>query len=164
MTALQKQVLNLIYNNPNDFIRWPKKDLLLIPGRIRENYHQYPPEIQDQLNAKGIQADGRSNGPAICAFLLAGGERPVRDTRTPNGNERGWSIHHIYDGKFPYPGHETTVRAVKDGKYFTQAAGLVAIHPVADAAADEYAEFAWWLREKAFNRFGFDPDGVFGNL
>ena len=71
-----------------------------------------------------------------------------------------WSIHHVYDGKFPAPGRRTT-HAVKEGRYFTEAAGLVAIHPIADVLADEVPYFAWLLRREAFERFGFDPDDVF---
>lgn len=44
---------------------------------------------------------------------------------------------------------------------FTQSAGLVAIHPIADALADEFAIFAWRLRAESFLRFGYDPEGVF---
>jgi hypothetical protein len=72
-----------------------------------------------------------------------------------------WTVHHIYDGKFPAPGQSTTTHAVKDERYFTASAGLVAIHPVADALADEVPFFAWLLRKWAFERFRFDPDGVF---
>lgn len=50
---------------------------------------------------------------------------------------------------------------MKDGQLFTEAAGLVALHPVADSLADECAYFAWWLRQQAYERFGFDPDRVF---
>ena len=164
MTPTQKAVLRLIYHKPEDFIRWPERSLLLLPGAVREDYHRYPDEVLRRLREKRIAADGRSNGPAICSFLLAGGERPMRYSKTAKGNERGWNIHHIYDGKFPYSGEMKTTHAVKDGRYFTEAAGLVAIHPLADAAADEFAEFAWWLRAQAFKRFGFDPDSVFENL
>jgi hypothetical protein len=71
-------------------------------------------------------------------------------------------VHHIYDGKFPAPDRPTTTHAVKDPQLFTQSAGLVAVHPIADALADEVAYFAWLLRREAFDRFRFDPDGVFG--
>jgi hypothetical protein len=71
-------------------------------------------------------------------------------------------VHHIYDGLHPAPGRRESVRAVTSGDYFTEAAGLVAVHPVADALASEVPSFAWFLREEAFRRFGFDPDGVFG--
>jgi phenylalanine-4-hydroxylase len=43
----------------------------------------------------------------------------------------------------------------------TQAAGLVAIHPIAEALKDEYFYFAWMLRHEAFLKFGYDPDAVF---
>ena len=43
----------------------------------------------------------------------------------------------------------------------TQAAGLVAVHRVAEALKDEYFYFAWLLRHEAYLRFGYDPDTVF---
>ena len=43
----------------------------------------------------------------------------------------------------------------------TQAAGLVAVHPAAEALKDEYFHFAWRLRREASLRFGYDPDEVF---
>lgn len=157
MNTSYQSVLNFIYRNPTEYVSWPRRSLLLLPGATRETkYHQYPDGTKEQLRNAGITPDTRSNGPAICSFLLAGGVCPVRQTG------KGWNVHHIYDGKFPFGNKSTTTHAVKDGKYFTQAAGLVALHPIADAAADEFAEFAWWLRKEAFDRFGFDPDGVFG--
>ena len=45
-------------------------------------------------------------------------------------------MHHIYDGKFPAPGHRKTAHAVKDQHLFTHSAGLVAVHPLADALAE----------------------------
>jgi hypothetical protein len=39
---------------------------------------------------------------------------------------------------------------------------LVAVHPVADALCDEYPAFTWFLRARAFQLFGYDPDRVFG--
>ena len=63
--------------------------------------------------------------------------------------------------KFPAPGAERTIRAVNDGRYFTEIAGLVAMPPIAEALADEVPYFAWLHRREAFERFGFDPDGVF---
>lgn len=54
-----------------------------------------------------------------------------------------------------------SLRARDDGRHFTQSAGLVAIHPVADALADEIAIFAWRLRAESFVRFGYDPEGAF---
>lgn len=89
------------------------------------------------------------------AFLVAGGERPKR------ANGKGWAVHHIYEGQFPLRPDGFTSHAVKSPELFTESAGLVAIHPIADALADEFAAFAWMLREEAFQRFGFDPDGVF---
>jgi hypothetical protein len=108
------------------------------------------------MAAAQIKADARSNGPAIMDFLLSGGKRPLR--RSPG---RQWSVHHIYDGKFPAPGRLITAHAVKDKRLFTHSAGLVAVHPLADALADEVPYFAWLLRLEAYKRFRFDPDRVF---
>lgn len=151
---IYKQMMTLIYESPADFISWPARSLLLWPGRAREDYHRYPDNVRQQLRNAGISPDGRSNGPAICSFFLAGGIRPLRETG------KGWSIHHIYDGNFPFPNKMSTTHAIKDGRYFTEAAGLVAVHPLADAMAEEFADFAWWLRREAYKKFGFDPDNV----
>jgi hypothetical protein len=64
---------------------------------------------------------------------------------------RGWSRR-----SFPFQS--------KDGRHFIQSAGLLAIHPVADALADEFAIFAWRLRAEAAVRFGYDPEGAFGEV
>src|SRR5262245_1867158 len=99
------------------FIRWPKKQLTLMPGVPRIRYHVYPPDALALLQRAGIRPNTLSNGPAVCAFRLADGERPRR-----NGANREWSVHHIYDGKFPAPGRTTTLHAVRDGRYFTDTA------------------------------------------
>lgn len=149
-------IIRSIINDPDSFVRWPVRSLVLLPGVDRSSkYHTYPSDVKLVLRASGIVADSRSNGPAISAFLAAGGERPMRSTN------RGWSIHHIYDGKFPAKGRRTTLHAVKSAEHFTESAGLVALHPIADAVADEFEDFAWWLRKQAFQRFSYDPDHVF---
>ncbi len=43
----------------------------------------------------------------------------------------------------------------------TQAAGLAAVHSVAEALKDEHSGFAWLLRREALLRFGYGPDGAF---
>jgi len=152
-----QNIVKIVRENHLAFMSWPKRSLLLLPGVTREaKYHRYPAEVKQQLIKAGITPDSRNNGPAICSFLLADGIRPVRETG------KRWNIHHLYDGKFPYNGNRTTTHAVKDGRFFTEAAGLVALHPLAEALADEFTDFAWWLRREAYDRFRFDPDGVFG--
>jgi len=142
------------------FVHFPDRALLLWPGSWRrpKQYHRYPDAMKAAAKQAGIQLDGRFNGPAIAAFLLAGGRRPQRF-----GSNNAWSVHHVYQGKYPYVGRGTSLHAVKDGKHFTQSAGLVAVHPFADQMADEYPAFAWLLRAEAFRRFGYDPDHVFGD-
>jgi hypothetical protein len=155
--AVYLRVADEVWANRAAFFEWPTRRLLFMPGTVRVKYHNYSPEQRAQIRAAGASPDSRSNGPAVMAFLIAGGRRPSR----ARGHE-AWSIHHIYDGQHPAPGKATSIRAVTHGDYFTEAAGLVAVHPIADAVADELAYFAWLLRHEAFLRFGFDPDGVFG--
>jgi hypothetical protein len=156
-------VLREVGGNVDEFVRWPAEALLLwqscdrtIPEGKRHRYHSYPSEIKALAREKGVVLDGRPNGPAIAAYRIAGGERPTRF-----GSSNAWSVHHLYSGKFPYLDREATTHACKDCNHFTQSAGLVAAHPVADALVDEFPFFTWFLRAKAFQRFGYDPDGVF---
>lgn len=150
-----------VWLDRDNFIKWPGKSLLFMPGvsRSRIKYYDYNLEQKYHLKCAGIRADRRSNGPAIMAFLLAGGERPKRENKN-----REWSIHHIYDGKYPWPNTNRSVHAVQDGSLFTESAGLVAVHPIADALADEVPFFAWLLRLEAYKRFDFDPDNVFRRI
>jgi len=151
-----------VARNLDAYVKWPERAELLWEGcdRKRENaqqqrYHAYPRELKAALPAHRFQ-DRRSNGPAIMAYAVAGGERPMRN------NGRGWNIHHLYDGKFPYPANaRPSLQAVKEARHFTQSAGLVAVHPLADSLADEFAVFSWRLRAESFRRFGYDPEGVF---
>jgi len=153
----------LVWANRNRFVHWPKVNELMWKGCRRKNEHSnprcytYPPDLVARLRERGIdKPDCRSNGPAIMAFLCAGGSRPQR--RDLNW---GWTIHHIYDGRFPAPRCGSSLHATRKGDHFTNSAGLVAVHPIADGLAGECAYFAWLLRFESFLRFGYDPDGVF---
>jgi len=155
----EKKTINEIWEHRTEFIQWPAKATLLWEGCVRKREHySYPDKLKKELKSRGTSIDSRmSNGPAITSFLHAGGIRPKRASN-PN---KEWNIHHIYDGKFPWPEKGETLHAVEDGKHFTQSAGLVAIHPVAEALSDEYFYFAWLLRYESFLRFYYDPDVVF---
>ena len=155
LSTSEKKIVNEVWEHKTEFIQWPVETRLLWPRCVRVKYHSIPDEIKKEAKSKGIQIDSRSNGPAIMSFLLAGGKRPIRS------NNQGWHIDHIYDGKFPLTMDRETLHAVKDGKHFTQSAGLVAIHPVAEALKDEHFYFAWLLRHESFLRFNYDPDMVF---
>ena len=151
-----------IVKNLEAFIRFPLESVLLWRGcdRVpppgqRVRYHEYPRTIKDAAKTRHIYLDGRPNGPAIASFFFGGGQRPQRF-----GSSNCWSIHHLYSGKFPYPGKSASLHAPNDGLSFTQSAGLIAVHPFADALADEFPAFAWLLRAHAFLKFGYDPDGV----
>lgn len=147
-----------ICTEPNRFFEWPQVGELLWPGCTRGNanlVHDYPEHVVDRLRKSGIhQPDTRNNGPAVMAFIAAGGRRPTW------GNE-GWPIHHIYDGTASFSPDAAPAPAVKDGRYFTHSAGLVAAHPVAHHLAHQSPLLKWLLRREAYIRFGFDPDGAF---
>jgi len=160
-----RDCVNTVCESLDVFVRWPHKAVLLWSGcdRIappgeRQRIHTFPEVIKRAAKAVQAPLDTRSNGPAIVAFLVAGGLRPSR-----YGSHNSWSVHHIYSGKFPYIAKTNTLHAAKNGLHFTQSAGLVAVHPIADGMCDEYPFFSWLLRAEAFRRFGYDPDGVFTN-
>jgi len=155
LTPSERRVANEVWEHRAYYIRWPARARLLWPGCVRTRYHRIPDRIKEEATSKGVQIDSRSNGPAIMSFLLAGGERPRRSSG------QGWHVDHIYDGKFPWITRSRSLHAVKSGKHFTQAAGLVAVHPIAEALKDEYSHFAWLLRHEAYLRFSYDPDAVF---
>ncbi len=160
-----RQAICRLARNLNSFVRFPKRAVLLWQGCDRvapegkkQKYHSYPLFIKDAARKLIIPLDTRANGPAITSFLFAGGERPERF-----GSTNAWSIHHLYSGKFPYLDRMESLHGQKDGKHFTQSAGFVAVHPLADALSDEFPAFAWLLRVHAFEKFGYDPDHVFTN-
>jgi hypothetical protein len=160
-----RHVLHHVAGHLQDFIQWPQRAVLLWQGCDRvpasgkkQKYHCYPEAISLLAKTNKITLDARPNGPARAAFLLAGGIRPERF-----GSTNSSTMHHVYSGKFSYIGRTTTTHAVKLCNHFTQSAGVVAAHPVADALSDEYPFFAWLLRYEAFARFGYDPDGVFSS-
>jgi len=153
----EKRIINEVWDHRTEFVQWPTMAILLWDGCVRVRYHHYPEEIKNKLRSKRIRIDSRSNGPAVMSFLFAGGRRPKR-TSDP---QQEWHIHHIYDGRFPWIDNRDTLHAVQSGKHFTQSAGLVAIHPIAEALADEYFYFAWLLRYESYLKFSYDPDTVF---
>jgi len=158
-SAIQNVVLDVV-RQLDSFVRWPPQALLLWPGCDRlQKYHKYPKVIKDVAKVAQFKSlDSRMNGPAIAAYRISGGVRPARF-----GSRNSWSIHHLYSGKFPYPQRTATLHAAKDGLHFTQSAGLVAVHPIADQMCDEFPAFSWLLRAMSFQKFGYDPDKVFWN-
>ena len=132
LSASEKRIINEIWRHRTEFVQWPIKAVLLWDGCVRVRYHHYPEEIKNKLKTKEIRIDSRSNGPAVMSFLFAGGRR-LKRAFDP---KQEWHIHHIYDGKFPWIDNGDTLHAVQSGKHFTQSAGLVAIHPIAEALAD----------------------------
>jgi hypothetical protein len=155
-----------IWNKHETYIRWPVRSGLLWPGLTRHpdgdnrDCYAYAEALLNEIKAAGLPFRNKNNDPAIYAYLLAGGDRPMR----PFPDKWGWAIHHIYDGRHPAPASITdraVPRAVSDGNLFTHSGGLVAIHPLADYVATNEPLLAWLLRWEAFRRFGFDPMGIF---
>jgi hypothetical protein len=154
--ASHRRVILEVNANLDSFVKWPQRAVLWWAGCKRIKSHEFPPQLKQAVKQAGLKFRHWSNDPAIYSYRLAGGERPKRSTYDE------WSIHHIYDGKFPYPtASRASLHAAKDVSHFTQSAGLVAIHPIADALADEFAVFAWRLRAESFLRFGYDPEAAF---
>jgi hypothetical protein len=157
-------VARMVWGDKGRFVRWPDRayrfwpGLTRAPGSGRRVCYTYSVEQLKAISSAGLAHRAWTNDPAIYAYKLAGGERP----RRVDGKWE-WTVHHIYDGKFPAFPHQRTTHAVNHPDYFTEAAGLVAVHPVAEALASEIPYFAWMLRFEAFRRFNFDPDGVFEN-
>ena len=159
ITDVERRLMLDIQESLDVLVKWPARPLLLWQGASRSRkYHAYPEQIKAEAKLNGVHCDTRTNGPAVVAYRLAGGERPVRF-----GSTNGWSIHHLYSGKFPHLNKESTLHAAKHPLHMTQAAGLVAIHPLADQACDEYPFFAWLLRAMTFQKFKYDPDNVFSD-
>jgi hypothetical protein len=153
-----------IWLNQHAYFKWPKKSFVLSSEWTRkrdphrDNLYPYSQEMVGQCEKAGVPADGRSNGPAIVTYLLAGGARPMRE----DPPTWGWSIHHIYDGKFPAPHQRGGVlNAVNVAGEFTNSCGLVAAHPVADFVAANSRLLAWLLRWEAYRRFKYDPNKIF---
>ena len=96
--AAVRPIAGAVVSSIGEFVKWADRAELLIEGCDRtQNYHKFPPQIIHRARAQRVPLDARSNGPAIVAFLLAGGRRPTRF-----GHTYGWPIHHQY--------HETQFR------------------------------------------------------
>ena len=158
LSPSEQKIISEVWSKKDDYIRWPKESILLFPGLRRSSggFHVFSTQILCKVRQKQIKIRKRSNGPAIMAFLFAGGERP-----RCSDNNHEWTIHHIYDGKFSLDKTKPSIRAVKLRDHFTQSAGLVAIHPIADSLAHKNFYFAWLLRFESYKKFGYDPDNVF---
>jgi hypothetical protein len=153
---LDVQAALAIWSDKESFFHWPLKAELLWQGVTRhqdgerQNCYTYPDYVKRRL---GRKPDGRNNGPAIHAFEMSDGSRPMR-----------WHIHHIYAGGVLIPGtNEPILHAVRHPDYFTHSGGLVAAHPMAHYLAHESEFLGWLLRLEAFKRFKFDPDNIFGD-
>jgi hypothetical protein len=156
-SGADRGVLGLVASHLDEFARWPREGRLLWPGCTRmTKYHEFPDSVRRLARDCRVKLDARSNGPAVVAYLVAGGERPLR-----YGSRNAWTVHHAYSGRFPALGRSSTLHATHDPNHFTHSAGLVAIDPIADQLADEYPCFTWALRAEAYRRFSYDPDGVF---
>jgi len=155
LSESERSLAKFIWKNRADFFSWPTYSLLLWKKCKPRPRHKYPETLKCMIKAFKVDIDQKSNGPARMSYLMAGGELK----RTGHG--KIWEIHHIYDGKFPLDANGIRTCANKNGIYFTEAACLVACHPIAHQAAHSFAYIAWKLRYKAYKKYGFDPDEVF---
>ncbi|WP_288428627.1 hypothetical protein [uncultured Spirosoma sp.] len=155
-------VIRHVTRNWDKFVKWPSVQNLYFPAiHRRKKEESYPFTIYDghltEMQKRNIKVRKLTNDPATIAYQLSSDVYPKRQKKA----SIHWHVHHIYDGQFPWTSNKVTLHAVKSGDHFTHSAGLVAIHPIADALADEFGYFAWLLRAKAYERFGYDPDNVF---
>lgn len=150
-----QKLANFFWENRREYFSWPVYNLLLWKGCIVNKEHNYPKYMIKMFRAFKVGVDRKSNGPARMSFLMAGG----CINYTCGGGI--WEIHHIYDGQHPRAEGRRVTRAVNDGRYFTEAAGLVACHPLAHKAAHVFAYVALNLRYESYKRFGFNPDHIF---
>jgi len=96
-----------------EFVRWPRRQYLFWPGLTRhkderrKDCYTFSAAQKAILAQASLPEDGRNNGPAILAFLLAGGERPVRR----DFPRHHWSTHRIYDGQYPPPNKTVTTHS-----------------------------------------------------
>src|SRR4051812_3785328 len=118
-SKIAASIIRAVCADIDAFVRWPETAQLLWQGcdRVARDgkpikYHSYPALLKFAAKASKIVLDARPNGPAIAAFLFAGGKRPQRF-----GSHNGWSIHHLYSGKFHYPGCTGTLHAQKNGDH-----------------------------------------------
>jgi hypothetical protein len=160
------RIADEVWSDKDSFICWPRRSLLFWSGLVRhpdgrrKDCYKFSAKHKALLKKANLEEDTRNNGPAILAFRIAGGHRPVR----VDFSRHHWSVHHIYDGRFPIENRKSVLHATRDGNHFTQSAGLVALHPLADGLVGDCAYFAWLLRYEAFKRFNYDPDGNFTSV
>ncbi|PRY31103.1 hypothetical protein CLV58_12366 [Spirosoma oryzae] len=157
-------VIRHVTRNWDKFVKWPSVQNLYFPAIHRmKATESYPSTIYDEhltkMQERNIKSRKWTNDPAAIAYQLSSDVYPKRQKKA----SIHWHVRHIYDGQFPWTSNKVTLHAVKSGDHFTHSAGLVAIHPIADALADEFGYFAWLLRAEAYERFGYDPDNIFSS-
>jgi hypothetical protein len=92
---------------------------------------------------------------AVAAFKRCGGVMPVA---VPDACQ--WRLFHLYDD-MTHLVVGNRVESERAGRQFTQAAALVAAHPVVYHLKGEHACIESTLRAKAFTRFNYDPLNLF---
>lgn len=129
----------------------------VIPAEHRQRYNQL-------VAAEQV---ARPNDPApshhaAAAFKFAGGTVPP----TPYGTS--WKLRHLYDGTFTgygdehfYGAGQQRINALRDHRHYTQSAGMVALHPIANQLWTIYPWIAYTLRARAAVTFRYDPDRAF---
>ncbi|MCA1629771.1 MAG: hypothetical protein LC774_05385, partial [Acidobacteria bacterium] len=57
-------IIDKVWRERDQYLRWPKRSHLFMPGTVRQSYHRYDPAQISQLKAAGITRNTLSNGPA----------------------------------------------------------------------------------------------------
>lgn len=153
--AAIRRLAMTVWEERDTLVRWPrscewtKRPLL---RQARSGKVKYPSEVRDLCKLHKVRLDTLENGPATTAFRLAGGEIPS-----------SWQVHHIYDGEHPILGWGPVCKACKSEEFFSHAGGLIAVPKAIHDLTSADPWLAWKLRQEAWNRFDFDPDGVFSH-
>jgi hypothetical protein len=93
--------------------------------------------------------------PFEVAFKLAGGSIPEP------AEGMNWTMHHLYEGRFPFEGKTASFNAPEWSFHQTQTAGLVWVHPSMESLWRDFGAIVKTLRARAWVRFGYDPDRYF---
>jgi len=74
-----RRVILEVNHNLSDFVKWSERAELLWQGCDRTvDYHSFPDSLNHLFKERKLKRDTRSNGPAVAAFQVAGGNRPMR--------------------------------------------------------------------------------------
>ena len=153
-----RHVLQIVGEHLNDFVQFPKRALLLWqdcdrkkPPGEKQRYHQYPVMIRELAKRKAGSSWIREQMVLQGLHFSLPVGFVLRDMAA-----RMIGLHiTCTQANSRYLNRVATTHAVKFGCHFTQSAGVITAHPIADAMCDEFPFFAWLLRAESFRRSGY---------